>query len=103
MGSEFAMQCRAAHTKEDTKLLTESDLALCWRPAAGLTLQLAQPGFLAPQSAHVELPGTVLINSCNARSLRACCRLLMLPDMSAIQRQKMSNVDEVDVEVVCLC
>lgn len=34
----------------------------------------AQPGFFALQSAHRSLPGTVLINSCNCRSLRACWR-----------------------------
>lgn len=34
------------------------------------------PGFRAPQSAHTAFPGTVLISSCSARSLRACWRLL---------------------------
>lgn len=38
-------------------------------------LQLAHPGFRAPQSAQVPLPGTVLMSSCNVRSLRACWRL----------------------------
>lgn len=32
---------------------------------------ISLPGFLAPQSAHRSLPGTVLISSCNALSLRA--------------------------------
>ena len=34
----------------------------------------AQPGFFALQSAHLSLPGTERSRSCNARSLRACCR-----------------------------
>lgn len=37
--------------------------------------RLLVPGFFAPQSAQVLLPGTVLIKSCRARSLRACWRL----------------------------
>lgn len=36
---------------------------------------LSLPGFFAPQSAQVPLPGTVLISSCSVRSLRACWRL----------------------------
>lgn len=38
-------------------------------------LQLAHPGFRAPQSAHLSLPATDLIRSWSARSLRACWRL----------------------------
>lgn len=41
----------------------------------------SQPGFLAWQSAHRSLPGTVLISSCIARSLRACERLLIIDDI----------------------
>lgn len=33
------------------------------------------PGFRAPQSAHVPLPGTVFMSSCSVRSFRACWRL----------------------------
>lgn len=40
------------------------------------------PGFLAPQSAQVAFPGTVLIKSCSARSLRACWRLFSAEAMS---------------------
>ncbi|KAI9880277.1 MAG: hypothetical protein M1830_004396 [Pleopsidium flavum] len=39
------------------------------------------PGFLAWQSAHRSLPGTVLISSCIARSFRAWERLLIVADM----------------------
>jgi hypothetical protein len=35
-------------------------------------LQLAQPGFFAPQSAHRSLPGVVRMRSSSARSFRAC-------------------------------
>jgi hypothetical protein len=65
-------------------------LCLSWNWS--LTLQLAHPvshrkhvsssvracyspGLFAPQSAHVPFPGTVLISSCSALSLRACWRL----------------------------
>jgi hypothetical protein len=70
---------------------------------ARLTLQLAQPGirvrvlrshvridcggspgFLAPQSAHVEFPGTFLTRFCSVRSLRACCRLLNPDDIMGL-------------------
>lgn len=37
--------------------------------------QLAHAGFLAPQSAHCELPGRES-RSCNSRSFRCCSRLL---------------------------
>lgn len=40
------------------------------------------PGFLAWQSAHVLFPATDLVRSCRARSLRACCLLLNVPDMA---------------------
>lgn len=42
--------------------------------------QLAHPGLFAPQSAHRSLPGIPTIKSCNARSLRACWRLLTAGD-----------------------
>lgn len=54
-----SLRCRAAHRRQRKMP----------------RLQLAHPGFLAPQSAHVLFPGTVLISSCSARSLRACWRL----------------------------
>src|SRR6266536_5421227 len=43
-----------------------------------------EPGFFAWQSAHTLFPGTDLIKSCNARSLRACWRLLSPSDMVAL-------------------
>ena len=48
-------------------------------PACTLSL----PGFFAPQSAQVPLPGTVLISSCSVRSLRACWRLFRAEAMSS--------------------
>lgn len=47
-------------------------------------LQLAHPGFRAPQSAHRSFPGTVLISSWRMRSLRACWRLLSAEVMAMI-------------------
>lgn len=49
-------------------------------------LQLAHPGFRALQSAHVLFPGTVLISSCRARSLRACWRLFSAEAMVCERR-----------------
>jgi hypothetical protein len=99
-------RCMAAH-RMHRKIPSYIVLALvesynfpCGAYRDQLTLQLAQPkvhirfrisqtrvrrvdlpGFLAPQSAHVELPGTFLTRSCNARSLRACWRLLNVAAM----------------------
>lgn len=41
------------------------------------------PGFRAPQSAHLSFPGTDLMSSCNAFSLRAWLRLLIVVVMIA--------------------
>lgn len=41
----------------------------------------ALPGFLAPQSAHLSLPGTSSTSFCRARSWRACCLLLKIEVM----------------------
>ena len=46
------------------------------------SLLLPLPGFFALQSAQVAFPGTVLISSCSARSLRACWRLFSADAMS---------------------
>jgi hypothetical protein len=48
-----------------------------------LACTLSLPGFFAPQSAQVPLPGTVLISSCSVRSLRACWRLFRAEAISS--------------------
>jgi hypothetical protein len=48
----------------------------------------AVPGFFALQSAQVLLPGTVLIKSCRARSLRACWRLFRTEAMIWRRRRR---------------
>lgn len=99
---QLAMQRRAAHTQENAQLHTLAPIHTYKADASSEhhrsqcggkhTLQLAHPavlsvhihraaytlslpGFFAPQSAQVPFPGTVLISSCSARSLRACWRL----------------------------
>lgn len=76
----------------------------CLLHAKDLTLQLAhpihtisilqaavmlagdhKPGFRAEQSAQTLFPGIVLIKSCRARSLRACCLLLSVPDIVTVE------------------
>ena len=73
------------------------------RKAGSRTLQLAHPvhcqsagsgsggtahspGLRAPQSAHTLFPGTVLMSSCSARSLRACWRLFRTEAMMYCRR-----------------
>lgn len=99
--SELAVERRTPHTQEDAQLegrltsnttvarfeKTQSSHGWTYAPAGpscGSTLARAScgrrkggdaPGLRAPQSAHALLPGTVLISSCRARSLRACWRL----------------------------
>lgn len=48
------------------------------------------PGLRALQSAHLSFPGTVLIKSCSARSLRACCRLFSAPAMAQTKDRRES-------------
>lgn len=92
--SQLAVQGCASHAQEDAQLLVVSIKVMVGRRFEGRNVRsnwpiLQQPvskheaimrrwyspGFFAPQSAHVPFPGTVLIRSCSARSLRACCRL----------------------------
>lgn len=54
--------------------------SLRWRAAQRMhkkmpKFQDAQPGFFAPQSAHLSLPGTLCMRSWSCRSFRACWRL----------------------------
>lgn len=99
---QLAVQRRAAHAQEDAQLCPSVPRSIYARvrraassgsrrsqqgnirsslpilPAVSSSLAaraLSLPGFLAPQSAQVPLPGTVLISSCSVRSLRACWRL----------------------------
>jgi len=101
MGAELAVKRGASHAKEDAQLLLayavsqgaplfNLSIMITHAPAGPAYVILRSgyeyltspagfvgiPGFLAPQSAHLSLPGTVLINSCRALSFRAWWRLL---------------------------
>lgn len=65
------------------------------------------PGFLAAQSAHLSLPGTVVIKSWSAFSLRACWRLLIKAAMVigwykvTVQRRDAKQEDAADGACRC--
>lgn len=83
------MQLERHGTRALTLQLAHPEAHRQWIVSKETGCERHSPGFRALQSAHVPLPGTVLMSSCSVRSLRACWRLFSADAM--LLREKLRS------------